>query len=124
MDLSNWDAFGRGWTTRCKRMLQLARTRIQKRPALSEMVSSKTIGAAAASAATGSTLLLPWLQDLLSDLPEMLQSAEPGISQGRAALETAHAIPGIGGHLAVAGMVGLALYTGWRRYKDWRLGRR
>lgn len=121
--LANWPKFGDGWTSRCERVYQTAKGRVQTSGLVAEIASSPTVVAGSAGAAVGAWSLLDWLRDglapLVSGLPEALQSAEPTT----AAIATAAARQGPQGHLELAVLTATLLLAVYRRIQMWRAGR-
>lgn len=129
MGLSNWDTFGKGWTSRCSRMLALGRTLVQKRPAMAEATSSTIIKAnvPAAAASVGGLgwvvteygpLVLEWLRAKADD-PATLDQLHSGVSYvGSGGLPLVATV--LGGLLAAS--AGVNVYTAWQRQKMWRKG--
>jgi lysozyme family protein len=119
---SKWERFGDGWTSRCEQMLEVARSRLQQRPALAEIAGSTTIrwaGVAALFSAVDLQGILNGIAPLIGGLPEMLQSVEPvynGIKQ-------ASATPGVAGHVQTAVVTIAALMAAVERFRAWRNGR-
>lgn len=140
MSLKNWTTFGRGWTNRCSKMLALARTKVERRPTLTEMASSTIVkGAAVGAAVSGTTVvttpaydwgqlwdmlqrLLGKIPGLASGLPEALQSAEPGVRGAIDAANQTAAMPGLAGHLTAGVTLGTSLWVIWRRYRMYAKG--
>jgi len=139
--LKKWPTFGKGWTNRCNKVLALARTKVDHKPTLTEMASSSivkgaTVGVGAAATVVVSTPPGQWEQmwgtiqgvldkvpGLAGGLPDALRSAEPGM---RATIEQAQQVsadPGMAGHLGAVVMLGSALYTIWRRYRQFAKGK-
>jgi len=138
--LTKWPTFGRGWTNRCNKVLALARDKVDHKPTLTEMASSKivkgaAVGVAAATTVVVSTPASQWEQvwgtisgvldqipGLAGGLPDALHSAEPGV---RATIDQAQqnaALPGLAGHISALVMLGSAIYTIWRRYRQFSKG--
>jgi hypothetical protein len=136
-----WDKYGKGWGKRCRIVMGVARSCVDHKPTLTEMVNSRivkggAVGVAASATAVVTTPPAAWEQSwaliqhllhdipgLAGDLPEALKSAEPGM---RSAIEQAQqtaAIPGLAGNLGALVMLGSALYTIWRRYRQFAKGR-
>jgi lysozyme family protein len=139
--LKNWPTFGRGWTNRCNKVLALARTKVDRKPTLTELASSKIVAVAAVGVATSATAvvatpasqwediwgtidgLLAHIPGLPQGLPDALHSAEPGV---RATIEQAQqtaALPGLAGHIGAAVTLLTSLYTIWCRYRQYAKGR-
>jgi lysozyme family protein len=108
--LSNWERFGKGWTNRCTVMLKLARSRVQARPVLAEMVPSQTALGGVAAAAGGLFALWPHI--------------EPALRSGTTHAQEIAAMQGPEGMVAAAVSVAGGLYAAWCRYRDWRTGAR
>lgn len=108
--LKNWDANARGWRKRCRLMRNLAMSKVQSRPALAEVVSSKTIAGGLVAAGGSLVTLLPALQ--------------PIIDKTTSDTTALVAQPGLQGHVGAACALAGALYACWRRYRDWRIGNR
>ena len=140
MGLGTWSVFGRGWTNRCSKVLALARSKVERRPTLTEMASSTivkgaAVGAAVSTAAVTTSPSFDWsgiwdlLQRLLHDipglasgLPEALQSAEPSLRGAVEAANQTAAMPGLAGHVTAIVTLGTSLYTIWRRYRMYKKG--
>jgi len=139
--LSTWDTFGKGWTNRCNKVLALARAKIDHKPTLTAMVNSKIVAGASVGVASAATVVVStppgqWAQmwdtargvldqlpGLAGGLPDALKSAEPGM---RATIEHGQQVaadPGLAGHIGALVMLGSALYTIWRRYKQFSKGK-
>lgn len=120
--LKNWPKFGDGWTSRCDQMLEIAKSRLVRRPLLNEVAGSWTVRYAGL-AAIFSQLNLPDLMNsiapLISGLPEALHATEPVATGIKTATET----PGMAGHVQTVIVTALALAAAFQRGRDWWRGR-
>lgn len=118
--LKNWPKFGDGWTSRCEQMLEIAKSRIVKRPMLNEVASSWTVrwaGLAAVFSAVNVQDIVNALGPLISGLPEALHSAEP-ITKG------IQSVPqGASGDLQSYIVAVFALLAAFQRGRDWWRGK-
>lgn len=105
-----WAKYGGGWSDRCRQMVKLARTKLQARPVLAEMLPSKTALGGIVAALGG----------LVSTLPSLGPALQGAVDQSNSLA----AAPGIEGHVGAALAVIGGLYACWRRYHDWRTGQR
>jgi lysozyme family protein len=126
MDLPKWEIYGRGWTNRCKKMLAVARSRLQARPAAAEAAGSKIIKANAPTAVASAgglawaiaeygPVLLDWLRN-----PDNVAKLQSGVDY----VQTAGSMPSVvlvlGGLLTLA--TGVNAASVWWRYRMWRKG--
>lgn len=130
MDLPHWDKFGRGWTNRCNKMLAVARSRIQARPAFAEAASSKIIKTNAPTAAIGlgsigyalqqfGPQILAWLQAKADD-PATLERLQSGVSYIGQSSTAMHLILVL--LVALTASVGANVASVWWRNRMWRRG--
>lgn len=122
MSLKTWDTFGRGWTSRCNKMLAVARTKAESRPMLAEAAGSRTVQAATLGTAASGVALWPWLQGNLSDLLTAAQHYAQGLPQQLQSADDLYRGGDLQGHIAVAVQVATLLFVAWRRIRDWRKG--
>lgn len=110
LGLDDWKTFGDGWTNRCNIMLALARSKVQARPVLAEMLPSQT--ALGGIGATLGGIIALWPQ------------IEPVIRSGTTQAQEIAAMQGPQGMVAALMAIGGGLYAVWCRYRDWRTGAR
>jgi lysozyme family protein len=107
---SKWPVFGDGWTDRCQQMLKLARSRIDSRPVLAEMLPSQTALGGVGAAAGGLAMAWPQIESLIRGAAEHSQVVA--------------STPGMAGDIGAAAAVIGGLWAAWCRYRDWRTGQR
>lgn len=120
--LKTWPKFGDGWTSRCEQMLEVAKSRIVKRPLVAEVAGSWTVrfaGLAAAISALNLSDIANTIGPLVSGLPEALKATEP-VASG---ITSAAATPGLAGHIQTAVVTFLALAAAFQRGRDYWRGR-
>jgi lysozyme family protein len=126
MDLSNWDTFGRGWTSRCTKMLTLARSKVSAKPGLVEAAGSKIIKTNAPTAVAGAgglawavteygPIVLQWMRDV-GDNPDSLERLQSGV-QYINTLQGLPVIVSVLGGLLLLSTAGNAAAAFWR----WRM---
>jgi lysozyme family protein len=124
MDLSTWDAFGRGWTNRCTKMLTLARSKVSARPGMAEAVGSKIIstgGPITAGSTIGLGVLLqqygPQVLEWLNE-PANIEKLQGGVVYITDHGNLPTVIAALSGLLALTtSCLGAAVFWRWRMFK-------